>query len=52
LLSTEYRYTVKQKFRPENAFFLLKNPENRQALGALPLDSLASGGCGFAPDPL
>jgi len=34
---------IKQKFRPKNALFLLKNPENRWG------SALASGG--FAPRP-
>jgi len=44
------KHVLKQKFKPKNVLFLLKNRKNSRALGASPTNSLASGGAGsFAP---
>jgi len=32
------KHILKQKFKPKNALFLLKNSKNRRALGAPPLE--------------
>jgi len=40
---------IKQKFRPKNALFLLKNPKNCQVLGALPPNPLPPAAGGFVP---
>jgi len=45
-------HVLKQKFKPKYELFLLKNRKIRRALGAPPLDSLASGGGGHCPQRL
>jgi len=40
LLALVKSFVLKRKFRLKNALFLLKIPENRRALGALPPDPL------------
>jgi len=40
---------IKQKFRPKNALFLLKNPENRYALGQSPQTPISLQQLGASP---